>query len=195
MRFCSRACPKPKVRLGRGTPDAFLEGDELDAQGLLREKAARQAAGLASIFLKPSEVRSRFGISSRAALFVQGGFVINPRTTTLDLLRGAVRRKTRLFAPVEIIELKHRRADVVAMTDHGFCITAQHAVFATGYELPKGLPRTGHKVISTWAMATPPQRRRLWASECMIWEASDPYLYLRMTSDGRIIGGGEDDFG
>lgn len=30
----------------------------------------------------------------------------------------------------------------------------------------------------------------------MIWEASDPYLYLRTTPDGRIICGGEDeDFG
>jgi glycine/D-amino acid oxidase-like deaminating enzyme len=27
----------------------------------------------------------------------------------------------------------------------------------------------------------------------MIWEASDPYLYLRTTTDGRIICGGEDE--
>ena len=27
----------------------------------------------------------------------------------------------------------------------------------------------------------------------VIWEASDPYLYLRSTSDGRVIAGGEDE--
>ena len=27
----------------------------------------------------------------------------------------------------------------------------------------------------------------------MIWEASDPYLYLRATHDGRVICGGEDE--
>jgi hypothetical protein len=27
----------------------------------------------------------------------------------------------------------------------------------------------------------------------MIWEASDPYLYLRTTPDGRVIRGGEDE--
>lgn len=27
----------------------------------------------------------------------------------------------------------------------------------------------------------------------MIWEASDPYLYVRTTSDGRVICGGEDE--
>jgi hypothetical protein len=48
-------------------------------------------------------------------------------------------------------------------------------------------------VISNWAIATVPQRRRLWPEECMIWEASDPYLCLRTTPDGRIICGGEDE--
>src|ERR1700761_4098724 len=56
----------------------FLEGNRLDAEGLLREKAARQAAGLASVFLDRTHVRSRFGISGRTALLIYGGFVVNP---------------------------------------------------------------------------------------------------------------------
>jgi glycine/D-amino acid oxidase-like deaminating enzyme len=160
---------------------------------LLEEKAARQVASLTSVFLKQREVQSRFGISRRAALLVHGGFVLNPRATTLDLLRAAVMRKTRIFSPVDVVELEYRRASVVAVTHDGHRITAKNLVFATGYEVPKDLPRTGHKVVSTWAIATPPQRRRLWSDECMIWEASDPYLYLRTTPDGRIICGGEDE--
>jgi glycine/D-amino acid oxidase-like deaminating enzyme len=42
-------------------------------------------------------------------------------------------------------------------------------------------------------MATAPQPKRLWPSRCLIWEASDPYLYLRTTRDGRLIVGGEDE--
>jgi glycine/D-amino acid oxidase-like deaminating enzyme len=42
-------------------------------------------------------------------------------------------------------------------------------------------------------MATAPQSRHLWPGQCTIWEASDPYLYLRTTPDGRIICGGEDE--
>jgi glycine/D-amino acid oxidase-like deaminating enzyme len=42
-------------------------------------------------------------------------------------------------------------------------------------------------------IATRAQRRKLWPSECMIWEASDPYLYLRTTADGRVICGGADE--
>ena len=42
-------------------------------------------------------------------------------------------------------------------------------------------------------MATAPQTDRLWNSRCLIWEAADPYLYLRTTLDGRVVIGGEDE--
>ncbi|MBK5256446.1 MAG: FAD-binding oxidoreductase [Vicinamibacteria bacterium] len=44
-------------------------------------------------------------------------------------------------------------------------------------------------------MATAPQTERLWPTRCLIWEAADPYLYLRTTHDGRVVaGGGDEDF-
>ena len=77
---------------------------------------------------------------------------------------------------------------------NGRRIHCDHLVFATGYELPKGVPRRHHKITSTWAIATVPQaRQRLWPGECCISEASDPYLYIRTTPEGRVICGGEDE--
>lgn len=52
---------------------------------------------------------------------------------------------------------------------------------------------TNYTVSSTWAMATAPQPKQLWPSRCLIWQAADPYLYLRTTTDGRILAGGEDE--
>ncbi len=190
--LAARLCElKPAEAVARST--LFLEGNRLDIKGLLSEQAARQAAGLASVFLDRAAVRSRFGVSGRAALLVHGDFVVNPRTTTLAFLRAATKRKARIFAPVDVTDLESRRAAVVAVTRDGHRITADHLVFATGYEVPKSLGRTGHKVISTWAIATAPQRRNLWPGQSMIWEASEPYLYLRTTPDGRVICGGEDE--
>ena len=60
--------------------------------------------------------------------------------------------------------------------------------------MPKGAPRSHHKITSTWAIATPPQpRKRLWPGECCIWEAADPYLYVRTTPQGHVLCGGEDE--
>jgi glycine/D-amino acid oxidase-like deaminating enzyme len=55
------------------------------------------------------------------------------------------------------------------------------------------VPHAPHRIISTWAIATRPQKPALWPERALIWEASDPYLYLRATDDGRVICGGEDE--
>lgn len=39
----------------------------------------------------------------------------------------------------------------------------------------------------------PRQRCPTWLKDTLVWEGSDPYLYLRMASDGRLIVGGEDE--
>ncbi|RVC16783.1 FAD-binding oxidoreductase, partial [Mesorhizobium sp. M7A.F.Ca.AU.002.02.1.1] len=72
-------------------------------------------------------------------------------------------------------------------------ITARHVVLATGYELVEIVPAAAHRIISTWAIATCPQPRKLWPDAAFIWEASAPYLYMRTTIDGRVICGGEDE--
>jgi glycine/D-amino acid oxidase-like deaminating enzyme len=55
------------------------------------------------------------------------------------------------------------------------------------------VPATGHKILSTWAIATRLQPHALWPQRALIWEASEPYLYLRTTTDGRVVCGGEDE--
>src|SRR3546814_11820607 len=64
---------------------------------------------------------------------------------------------------------------------------------ATGYEMMKGIPRKGNRIISSWSIATRPQPRAIWPTAAMIWEAADPYLYIRTTPRGEVICGGEDE--
>ncbi len=171
----------------------YLAGDTLDADGLAREHDARRAAGLASLLLDRKALRERFGIAKQAALLGYGDLTIDPRKATLALLRAACTQNARLFCPVEIADIDPRKGGVTATAANGRSIHCKHLVFATGYELPKHVPHRGHQIISTWAMATFPQPKRLWPEQCMIWEASDPYMYVRTTPDGRVICGGEDE--
>ena len=171
----------------------YLAGDMLDRDGLVREHEARKAAGLASTFLERSELRARFGIARSAALLGYGNLAIDPRQATIALFNAAAARTATLFCPVDIVDIAAKRSGVTATASNGRRIHCRHLVFATGYELPKhGAPK-GHQIVSTWAIATAPQKRRLWPEQCMIWESSDPYLYLRTTPDGRIVCGGEDE--
>jgi glycine/D-amino acid oxidase-like deaminating enzyme len=171
----------------------YLSGNLLDRDELEREHDARKAAGLASRYLGARELRARFGITRRAALMSYDSLVINPREATLALLKAATARGTKILSPVKIVDIDATPRGVTATAANGRRIRCRHLVFATGYELPDHVPRRGHKIISTWAIATVRQPRRLWPEQCTIWEASEPYLYLRTTSDGRIICGGEDE--
>ena len=171
----------------------YLAGNVLDKDGLAREHDARRAAGLASRYLDRAALRTRFGLTRDAALLGYGNLILDPRKVTVALLNAAVAHKTRIFAPVDVEGIDAKRTGVSAITTQGRRIHCRHLVFATGYELPKCVPRRGHKITSTWAIATRAQQRRLWPEQCIIWEAASPYLYLRTTPDGRVICGGEDE--
>jgi glycine/D-amino acid oxidase-like deaminating enzyme len=122
-----------------------------------------------------------------------GNLAIDPREVTIALLNAAVARGARIFCPVEIVDIDAKPRSVTATAASGRRIRCRHLIFATGYEVPKRAPSKQHQIVSTWAIATAPQKRRLWPGQCLIWEASDPYLYLRTTADGRILCGGEDE--
>jgi len=171
----------------------YLAGDMLNGDGLAREHHARLAAGLPSRYLDRRALQERFGLSRSAALLSYGDLTINPREATLALLKAACARKVEIFSPCEIVDIDAGARGVIATAANGKSIRCHDLIFATGYELPKSIPSKGHKIISTWVIATPPQRRALWPEQCMIWEASETYLYLRTTSDGRIVCGGEDE--
>jgi glycine/D-amino acid oxidase-like deaminating enzyme len=172
----------------------YLQGDLLDAHGLQREAAARARAGFDVGYLTAPQVEERYGIRRRAGLHGSAAAAGNPRALAAGFLRAAAARGAELFAPEEIVEVRSLAAGVRATTGSGHHIHARHLVYATGYELPRVVPARGHRIVSTWAIATPRQRRLPWTGPSLIWEASETYLYLRTTGDGRVLcGGGDED--
>ncbi len=171
----------------------YLAGNLLDETALRQEGIERRAAGIGAELLDAATLAQRFGIRRQAALVGHGNLVLDPRKLTAGLLKAAEAAGARFFSPVEAVAIRSGQDGVRVSTDAGHTITARHAVLATGYELGPLTPPAHHQIISTFAIATRPQPRALSAERPLIWEASDPYLYLRSTADGRVICGGEDE--
>ncbi|MEQ1944733.1 FAD-dependent oxidoreductase [Mesorhizobium sp. VNQ89] len=171
----------------------YLAGNVLGPGDLAEEAAARRQAGLSVFHLTPKPLAERFGIERDGAILSHGNLTLDPRQLTAGLLLKAAQRGAKLFAPVEAVKIETGRDGVTIATDSGATISAAHVVLATGYELLDIAPAAKHRIISTWAMATRSQPKKLWPEEAFIWEASDPYLYMRATRDGRVICGGEDE--
>jgi glycine/D-amino acid oxidase-like deaminating enzyme len=134
-----------------------------------------------------------FGIERKGAILSGGNLELDPRLLTAGLLLRAANHRARFYAPAEATSVEHDAQGVTIETKGGPCIRATSVVLATGYELFNFVPAKAHSVISTWAMATRPQKQSIWPQAALVWEAADPYLYARATFDSRVICGGEDE--
>ncbi len=171
----------------------YLNGNILDDAGLREEQAIRNAAGLRTEYLDRRALEAQFGIRKRSALLGRDELSVNPKKLAAGFLRKAVEDGARIYAPVTVDNVDAHKTGVTVTTAEGPVVRSKHAVFATGYEIPTFIPLKKHKIHSTWALATKPQPSKLWPGRTFIWEAAEPYLYMRATPDGRVICGGEDE--
>jgi glycine/D-amino acid oxidase-like deaminating enzyme len=174
-------------------PSLYLAGNLLDARGLEREVSARQRMGLASEYLDRRTLHHHFGIDRPAALLNHGNAEANPVELAAGYLRQALHAGARFHAPHDVLDIHSGRSRSTLILNDGIEIDARHVVLCTGYELAKIVPASRNMVFSTWAISTLTQPAAIWPQRALIWEASEPYLYLRTTADGRVICGGEDE--
>jgi glycine/D-amino acid oxidase-like deaminating enzyme len=170
----------------------YLAGDDLDGRALEKECRARNDAGLPGTFLNEDALCARYGIAREGAILSPGSAVANPVQLSAGLLRRAIKRGAAVYSHAEVKDIDANAKRVLLKAgDH--VVEARTCVFCTGYETLKGLPSKGAIVSSTWAIASRPHARLpAWLKRTVVWEASDPYLYIRTDGD-RLIVGGEDE--
>ncbi len=168
-----------------------------DYRGFGAEAKARCAIGIPAKTISRAELRSRFGLERPGAILSENAFEVNPLKLTYRLLRGArdrgaiVLRRTQ----IDLAALVEKARPFRLILRNGTRVTAEHIVIATGYETPKEFREISllTELRSTFALATTPARSEPWAERALLWDAGDPYFYVRTTADGRILAGGEDE--
>lgn len=172
----------------------YLAGDTYGHRALEAEASARADIGLDSTYVGPAELRDRFGIDRTGAIFSTGSASADPGRLAAGLLRRAQANGAKVYSPVEVLKAVSDPDGVTLLTDAGHAVRARHLIFCCGYEFPEGVPTPGARIISSWALASKPRATCPgWLKDTLVWEGSDPYLYFRMGSDGRLIVGGEDE--
>jgi glycine/D-amino acid oxidase-like deaminating enzyme len=173
---------------------AYFASGNSEVKALQEECAARQAAGIAVEYWDEAAIASRFSFSRPGALISEQGAELDCYRLTFGLLDDAQALGARIFDRTRMDAIDCESAGVRLKTDRGNTIHARHAVFACGYESQAYLPKRVVKLKSTYALASDPiEQFSGWWEKCLIWETARPYVYLRTTTDGRAIIGGEDD--
>lgn len=171
----------------------YLAGNKLGHRALQLEAAARRRVGLPSAYIDADELKSKYGVERTGAIVSQGSGEVNPARLAAGALNSARVKGCRIYAGHEVVDVARTGAGIRLGTGTGAEIRCKKAVFATGYETIKGLPAGRFDITSSWAIATKRvDPRKLWPTRCLLWEASDPYLYVRTTADNRVLAGGED---
>ena len=146
-----------------------------------RRESGGAAAGLHAIYLTARRAERAFRHRPRGGAAQRRQSRARPAEARSRPVSQGGGAGARFYAPVEATGFDDSKRQGDGRDQRaGRSITAGAVVLATGYELTDVVPAGGHRIISTWAIATRPQPRALWPHEAFIWEASDPYLYLRV---------------
>jgi glycine/D-amino acid oxidase-like deaminating enzyme len=74
-------------------------------------------------------------------------------------------------------------------------VQAKYIVNATGFEVVNFIPKKIVDFYCTYAIISENQSEQSvpWKDQILMWNSDDPYLYLRLTKDNRILIGGRDE--
>jgi len=166
-----------------------------DLPFLKKEFEIRKKYGFNVAWLEEDQVFKQFGFSSPGGILSDVAATTDAYVLTHRLLQYNVSKGLKVYDRTQVVSIKHDWRNVHLKTQEKFIITAKKLVYATGYEVVDFISKPIVKLNSTYAIASEAFNFpvKLGKNDTVIWNTAQPYLYLRLTNDNRIIIGGRDE--
>jgi glycine/D-amino acid oxidase-like deaminating enzyme len=176
------------------TDSLFFSVHHAEKKFMQHEFAARKKAGFDVTFLGANELKNEYGLKAEHAILSKQGCVTDAYTLTHALLQHCIKKGLQVFDRTHISSIQYK-TNTVLQTAEGCTIKAKNVINATGYEVVNFLPKGIVDFDCTYAVVSEqsPEALPYWKDNVMMWNTDDPYLYLRLTTDNRIIVGGRDE--
>ena len=162
-----------------------------DINDLYEEYLLRKNSGFEVFFLDKHELKKSFGLEGHAAIVSSEGGQLDVQKFTHDLIKWVHKRNDKIFDKTRASKISYLKSGVQVITDNGNKIQANHLIYANGYEAQEYLSETYGALHSTYVVASEPFEKKLF--DYILWETARPYIYMRTTSDNRVIAGGKDE--
>lgn len=174
-------------------PSLLFSVHRRENKTMQRELLARREAGFEVELLGKKEMETSYGLQARFGILSQLGASVNAYRLTHHLLRYCMDKGLEVYDRTRVVSIESDMVGVQLTTETGK-ITADYAVHASGYEVVEFI---GKKIVSfdfTYAIASEHQaeQNQLWKERTLLWNTDDPYLYMRLTTDNRLLAGGGD---
>jgi len=166
-----------------------------DISFLKEEFAIRKQSGFEVSYLDQKEIMSEFNIAVPGAILSQCGGEINAYSFTHALHQYGIKEGLKVYDRTPVKKIQHNKNGIILNSENGNTIKAKKLVYATGYESINFIKEKIVDLHSTYATVTEQANNKteFWKDNAIIWNTANPYLYMRTTTDKRIIVGGRDE--
>ena len=165
-----------------------------DIPWLYQEFEARKAAKFPVRWLDSEQIEKEYNLNNTfgGILSAQGGAVDAFRLSH-EIIKFNHTKGLKVYDKTNITKTEYLKSGVKITTEYGDTITAKKMIYCTGFESTEIIKENFVKLLSTYAMVTERTEKNKLLKDMLVWNTSDPYLYIRTTDDHRILIGGEDE--
>lgn len=166
---------------------------EKDTVKLEKEAELRNKIGIPVELWEKAEIEEKFRLKAPKAIFSKQAAQLDPFLLTHAIFQRKD-ENLQVYDRTKVMEIQPGKSRIVLKTDTGKKIIAHYLIIAAGYESQQYIPYPVVDLLTTYAIISEPIAcSEAWYKNALIWETKTPYLYMRTTSDSRIIVGGRDD--
>jgi len=166
-----------------------------DLSWLKMEYNARKDAGFKVKWLEQNEIIKAFGIhDSYAAILSSQGASVDAFKLAHELIHYNFQKGLQVFDKTELLKVEEKKGFNLVSLSTKTKIKAKYIIYCVGYESANMIKEKFVNLLSTYAIVSE-INKNLYKSynDYLIWNTSEPYLYMRTTDDGRFLIGGEDE--
>jgi glycine/D-amino acid oxidase-like deaminating enzyme len=173
----------------------YFAATHKDMPSLEKEYEARLNSGFDIRWADAAELKNNYGLTAPAAIISSLGAQTNAYLLTHALHQHNIKQGLEVFDRTPVVKIVHSKKGVVLVTSEGHEIRCKKLVYATGYESVKYIDRKIVQLSATYATASEQfsNDHFFWDGRMVFWNTADPYFYMRLTADNRILAGGRDE--
>lgn len=166
-----------------------------DVPNLKREFEARKQHGFPVRWLEADEIAAKWGIEqTHGGILSAQGASLDAFKFAHDMLHDLHQKGAAVFDRTEMTQVEYKRGHVLVHTNREATIKAKKIVYCNGFESVEIIPENFVQLLSTYACVSETLLEKpKMLDQLVVWNTAEPYLYFRMTQEGRLLVGGEDE--
>lgn len=190
-----RICKKLNFDLFEKQKSLLFSANKVHKELIETEFSFRQKAGFDVELLSEMDIQEQFGFKAPNGILSAQGGSIDAYMFVYALLKASTEKGLSVYDRTTISNIEYFKTGVKLKTDKGHQITARKIVNASGYEITEFIDKKIVELHSSYALASEHIQTPIpaWKGKTLLWNTADPYLYMRLSHDNRIILGGRDE--